>query len=76
MQTTDMNREKAIAAARTIASMVVETIRETGPLGCPSGVLYSGLMGMGCTLAQYEALIGALVNVGRVRKEGHLLFAV
>jgi len=62
------------ASLKAICAAVVEAIKVSGPLGCPSGHLYVVLMGMGCTLAQYDSLIGALVQLKLVRKSGDLLF--
>ena len=67
---------KQADALRHIVSAVVETIRESGPLGAPSGVLYAALMAQGCTLNQFESLMGALVRARAVRKQGECYFAV
>jgi hypothetical protein len=63
-------------ALRKVVTAVLDTIREAGPLGAPGGVIYAALMHVGCTLEQYEQLMGALVRSGRVRREGECYFAV
>jgi hypothetical protein len=49
---------------------LVETVREAGPLGAPGGVMYAALMTQGCTLEQFEGLMGTLLRIGVVRKHG------
>lgn len=63
-------------AMKQILDAVTDAVRAAGHAGCPEGVLYAHLMGFGCSLSQFHAMIGALVRVGRVRKEGHVLYAV
>jgi hypothetical protein len=55
---------------------VLDTIREMGRDGAPAGPLYLALMGMGCTLGQFEMLMDALVRTGKVRKQGDVYYAV
>lgn len=64
-----------IAAVRAVAAVLTDTVREMGPEGCPSGHLYAAVMSK-LTLSQYEQIIGALVGAGRLRKSGHVLYAV
>lgn len=66
---------KQRAALAALVSATVEAIQEAGPSGAPGGVLYAALMTQGCTLAQFESLMGALVRTGRVKQRGHLYFA-
>jgi hypothetical protein len=42
--------------------------------GAPAGPIYAALMAQGCTLEQFEQLMGVLVETGRLRKQGHLYF--
>ena len=62
-------------ALKGICDAIVETVKAM-PLGCPAGELYARLMAHGCTLDQFENLMGALVNIRMLRKSGHLYFAV
>jgi hypothetical protein len=64
-----------IKAMRQILSVVADAVSAAGPAGCPEGVLYAHLMGYGCTLGQFQSIVGALVTTGKVRKDGHLLYA-
>jgi len=58
-----------------IGDAVVDSVRAGGPLGVPGGTLYATLMTYGCTLSQYEQIMGALVSAGRLEKRGELYFA-
>jgi len=62
-------------ALRRIVAMITETVAEAGPNGAPSGHLYAALMTAGCTLSQYQSLIGALVKTGHLVQRGDVLFA-
>lgn len=64
-----LNPQQA-AALRMIVSAVLETIQQAGPIGAPGGHLYAALMAQGCSLSQFESLMGALVRSGRVEKRG------
>jgi hypothetical protein len=63
--------EKALKA---IGDAIIESIKATGDAGMPGGTLYAALMTHGATLEQYEAIMGALVAVGKLRKSGQLYF--
>jgi hypothetical protein len=64
-----------VKALRDIADMIVLTVKESGPIGAPGGVLYAALMTHGCTLHQFEQIMGALVRAGKLTKRGHCYFA-
>jgi len=68
-----MNTQQQSALA-LIVKAVVDTIRETGTHGAPSGVMYAALMSQGCSLNQYQSLMSALVNSGKIRQDGDLYF--
>ena len=58
--------------ALKVLMAVAETIREVGE--APSGTIYAALMSHGCTMSQYEAIIGTLTRAGLVREtSAHLL---
>jgi hypothetical protein len=63
-------------ALKLIADAVVDSVREAGPLGAPAGPLYAAIMTYGMQLYQFDALMDALVGAGKLRKSGHLYFAV
>ena len=61
------------SALQSIVKSVVATINET-PDGAPGGILYAALMHHGCTLNQFESLMGALVRLGKVTQRGDCYF--
>ncbi len=62
------------AALKAICDAVIETVKAAGPLGAPGGHLYAALMAHGCTLEQFEKLMGALVAIKQLVKRGELYF--
>ena len=73
-----MTAAEAIKAYLAIADGVVDSIKEGDPndMGVPGGTIYAALMAQGCTLQQYEQLMGLLVDAGKVTREGQLYKAV
>ena len=59
-----------------VANAIIKAVAEAGPTGTPGGVIYAALMTHGCTLAQYEALMGTLVKLNKIRKRGECYFSV
>ena len=59
---------------RMIMDAVVDSVRAAGPMGAPGGVLYAALMVHGCTLENFQALMGVLVKVGKLTQKGNLYF--
>jgi len=59
-------------ALKALLKAVAETVRYAKQ--APSGVIYAGLMGMGVTIDQYQAIEAALINVLKVRKSGDVLY--
>lgn len=69
-----MNTQQ-LKAIRAIADAIVDSVKAAGEFGAPSGVVYAALMGH-MRLDQYEQFISALVNAGKLRKDGNLLYAI
>ena len=65
-----------VRALKAIADAIIETVRESGPLGAPSGVMYAALMAQGCSLDQYQQIMAGLVRAGKLRQSGHCYHAV
>lgn len=59
-----------------IMSSVIEAVKEAGPMGAPAGPMYAGMMGFGISLDNFNAMMGALVSLGRLRHDpdSHLYF--
>jgi hypothetical protein len=66
--------ERAERAFLALVNMIVETVEETGDDGTPEGILYAALMGYGVSLAVFNRIISAAVEVGKIRKQGNLLY--
>ena len=64
-----MTRDQ-IMAVREVARAILDTVKEAGPCGAPGGVMYAALMGAGCSLSQFESIMGTLVRAGKLRKDG------
>ena len=61
-------------ALRMIVDAVLDTIKQS-PDGAPAGHLYAALMAQGCSLNQFESLMGALTRKGMIRKSGDVYHA-
>jgi hypothetical protein len=55
---------------RMVADAILCTVREAGPTGAPGGVIYAALMAQGCSLHQYEQIMGGLVAAGMLTRDG------
>ncbi len=67
-----MTEAQAKAVIELVAVMV-ETIRDAGSQGVPSGILYAAVMSM-MTLEQYQQIIALMKQSGKVRESGHILY--
>lgn len=70
-----MTQEKAALVIRQIADAIVQTAKEAGPMGIPGGHVYAALMTYGLRLDQYEQIMAALVQAGKLRREGECYHA-
>lgn len=68
-------RETQNDAIRRIAAAIVESVKEAGELGAPSGIVYAALSAHGMSLDTYYQFIGVLVKLGKLRQDGDLLYA-
>lgn len=64
-----------IAVVQMLAQAALETVREAGKQGAPSGPMYAAFMQYGMSLEQYTALMGALVRAGKLKQRGNVYFA-
>lgn len=63
-------------ALNLAVSVIIDTIKDAGPLGAPSGPMYAALSAHGMTLNTYNSIIDALTRVGKIRQENHVLYLV
>jgi hypothetical protein len=61
---------KQVAVLQMVCGAVKEAVEAAGPLGAPGGVLYAGMMSQGCTLQQFEGIMGGMVRAGILVKKG------
>jgi len=59
-------------ALQMVFDAIVDAVKAAGPIGAPGGVIYAALMAHGCTLTQYQSLMGYLVRKGTLKQDGHL----
>ncbi len=57
-------------AVRGIVRAVIDAAIASEPFGAPGGHIYAALMGQGCTLQQYESLMGSIQRAGLVERSG------
>jgi hypothetical protein len=60
-------------AFRKLLNGLAEEINAS-PQGVPAGPLYMAFATKGFSLDQFEAIMGALVTTGKIRKSGHQYF--
>lgn len=64
-----------IALLQKVVGAIQAAIKAGGPLGTPGGTLYAALMAYGCTLSQFETIVGGMVKAGILKRRGDLYFA-
>jgi hypothetical protein len=67
-----MMSKEQIMAIREIAGAIIETVKASEPFGAPGGVMYAALMAHGCSLNQFESIMGGLVRAKLLTKAGDL----
>jgi hypothetical protein len=66
-----MNRNRAAATA---IAAILKIVEESGPNGAPAGPMYAAMMTVGCTLEQFQGMMGTLVAAGLLRLSHHCYF--
>lgn len=61
------DNEKAIAALKLAVDCILDAAKIAGPMGAPSGVIYTALNSHGMTLNVYEQIVSYLVNTGKIK---------
>lgn len=67
-------RDEILKAIAVIATAIEEAVKEAGPMGAPSGVIYAAVMATGISLDMYNAIIKAMINEKKITQKGYLLF--
>lgn len=63
----EVDRQMVEGATR-IALLILNSIKDAGDEGLPSGHLYISLASKGCSLSRYEGMVSSLHNTGMVMK--------
>jgi hypothetical protein len=69
-----MTQAEQVKGLRFILDAVVDAVKVAGDLGAPGGTIYAALMASGATLEQYQAIMSALVQAGKLTRSGDLYF--
>ena len=64
-----------VEAMTKLCSIIVESVRDMGTMGAPSGPMYASLMQY-MTLEQYQTIMSGLVAAGKLRQVGYVYYAV
>lgn len=67
-QATESQRREIL---RAVVEAILEACKVAGPMGAPGGHLYAALMATGMRLEQFESIMRALVEAGKLEKRGH-----
>jgi len=70
-----MNHTELNNPLHALLGRIKKAIDET-QTGVPGGTIYAALMQYGCTLEQYDAIMGALVSAGQITRKGDLYYPV
>lgn len=62
-----MNDSGIAELLKTIADIIIAAASE----GRPSGEVYAMLLPYGVTLATYETIVATLVEIGKIKVDGH-----
>jgi hypothetical protein len=71
----EVSSDTRAKALRAILGVMLDTVKEMGAQGAPAGVMYAAVCGR-MSLAQFQAVMGALESAGKVRKSGHVYYFV
>lgn len=66
--------QEQTTTVQTFVAAIVETVGECGEHGAPEGILYAVLMGYGCSLELFRAMVDPMVRQGVLRRTGHVLY--
>ena len=61
---------------RHLADALLEAVKEAGAEGAPEGPMYAAFMSYGVSLEMFTRIVDALIAVGKLRRSGHVLYAV
>ena len=71
-----MTKQDKIEATLLAIRAIIETVRESGPMGAPRGPMYAAFMSHGCSLETFERLEALAVDSGIIERRGQTLHYV
>ena len=66
---------QATRAIKLVVNAILETIRESGDQGAPSGTLYAAMATQGFPLQRYQEFMDTLESMGYVTHRGNIYYA-
>lgn len=63
-------------ALTLVFDAILSAVSEAGPTGAPGGVIFAALSQAGCSLHTFQQMMGSLVSVGVLRREGECFFLI
>ena len=70
-----MTKQEALEALRATAFAVLDTVKES-PEGAPAGPMFLAFQAHGLSLETFEAITGALVSAGKIKRLGDVFYPV
>lgn len=67
-----LDRAAQLAVLKMVTDAILDTVRESEPLGAPSGILYYACMSAGISLETFQAIMDAMVEAGKLKVSGHV----
>lgn len=71
-----MTRERALEILYHLSQAVLETCKDAGSEGAPEGPMYAAFMSYGIGLDTFTKIVNALIAAGKLRRSGHVLYAI
>lgn len=71
-----VTKEEAVRVLKELIIAIHDTIKEAGPEGAPSGIIYAALMEKtNISLEYYNAIINAMIASGKIYQKNYVLYA-
>lgn len=65
-----------VAVLKAIGDTIIESAKDAGPMGIPSGHVYAILMGFNLSLSTYQSILAGLEKAGKIRVRNNCIHAV
>jgi len=71
-----MTKGESFRAIAELCIAIIDAVKAGGNQGTPGGHLYATMMASGCSLEQFEKIMGLCVQSGKIRKSGDLYYPI